>query len=253
GKVLNSDSFTISEEISESEKNFFNFLIRFYIADCDDSSQKISIASKFLDSSTPLTIYTRQLLDHTLNTYKINILKEKWLLSYYNLNTILLYQKYVGLDYTEWDRQRDGYANTPSVNSALKKVEKNFISYYESTFKDIQPPFSVTDETVKYIAQYLFYLVDSNLEIAPVKICIQYGRLFYLNNQIKHNINILFQSKNIEYVDTPVNANLIISDSYQGESQKATYFYFYDIHDKNNWQSMFAVVEKLLYDKIIMA
>ncbi|EGO9394553.1 hypothetical protein DSH70_17115, partial [Enterococcus faecalis] len=94
GKVLNSDSFTISEEISESEKNFFNFLIRFYIADCDDSSQKISIASKFLDSSTPLTIYTRQLLDHTLNTYKINILKEKWLLSYYNLNTILLYQKY---------------------------------------------------------------------------------------------------------------------------------------------------------------
>lgn len=253
GKALNSDSFTISEEISESEKIFFNFLIRFYIADCDDSSQKISIAIKFLDSSTPLTTYTKKLLDNVLLTYKINIPKEKWLLSYYNLNTMFLYQKYVGLDYTKWDSQRDGYANNPSVNSALKKVEKNFISYYKNTFKDIQPPFEVNDETVRYTAQHLFYLVDSNSKIAPVKICIQYGRGFYLNDQIKHNINILFQSKNIEYVDTPVNADLIISDSYQGESKHATYFYFYDIHDKNNWQSMFTIVEKLLYDKVVMA
>ncbi|MGX7246004.1 helix-turn-helix domain-containing protein [Enterococcus quebecensis] len=250
--ALVSDTYKIPEQILEEEKVFFNFLTRFYIEDCDDKEQKINIASQFLNASTPLTIYTKKLLKKLFSAYHIDVPKDVWLLSYYNLNTIFLYLKYINLDYSDWYRTRDGLSNQASHNPVLEIVEKKFISYFTNTFTDLPPPFKITDGMIKYVAHYLHYLIDSNLKVEPIKICVQYGRLFYLNDQIKHTINLTFQSKNISYVDTPEKADLIISDSYQGENDTATYFFLYDTNDESNWKAMITTIKKMFYKKVFM-
>ena len=248
-RALFSDHYKISEKIFYHEKLFFNFLVRFYISDCDTNEQKIAIAKEFLELSTPLTRYSEKLLNDLFSTFNTSVSKDSWLISYYNLNTICLYIKYVGLDYSDWHIVQDSLvedkqnSNSPLVES----FKEEFISYYKNTLSKLSPPFKLTDEIIKYIARYLFFIVDSNARVDPIKICVQYGRSFYLNDQIKYNINLVFQ--NIEYVDTPNCADLIISDSYQGESNNAEYFYLYNVLNENNWKALIETVKELLYKK----
>ncbi|HBI1783333.1 TPA: helix-turn-helix domain-containing protein [Enterococcus faecalis] len=246
-QALHSDNYKISEEVFHQEKLFFNFLVRFYISGCDTQEQQIDIAREFLRISTPLSKYCEKLLNHLFKTFKANVSLDSWLICYYNLNTICLYFKYVGLDYSDWHKQKDSFLNPNSVNPVVESFEEEFISYYKNTLSQLPPPFELTDEVIKYISHYLFFIIDSNTPVESLKICIQYGRLFYLNDQIKYNINLIF--KNIEYVDSPKDADLIISDSYQGESKTAEYFYLYDIFDEHNWKAMIAAIKELLYKK----
>lgn len=245
-QVLYSDDYKIPDHVFYQEKLFFNFLVRFYISGCDTQEQQIEIAQEFLSLSTPLSQYSEKLLNHLFKTFNVTVSMDRWLISYYNLNTICLYFKYVGLDYSDWHKQKDSFLNPNSVNPMVESFEKEFISYYKNTLSQLPPPFELTDEVIKYIAHYLFFIIDSNAPIEPLKICVQYGRLFYLNDQIKYNINLVFQ--NIEYIETPKDADLIISDSYQGESN-AEYFYLYDIFDEHNWKAMIAAITELLYKK----
>lgn len=246
-QALHSDDYKISEKIFHQEVLFFNFLVRFYISDCDTHEQKINIAQDFLNLSTPLNRYCEKLLNHLFTTFNTNVSKDVWLFFYYNLNTICLFIKYVGIDYSDWHKQKDSFSTPNSVNPFVEAFEEEFISYYENTLPQLPPPFEITDEVVKYIAHYLFFIIDSNTTKVSLKIFVQYDRLFYLNDQIKYNINLVF--KNIEYLDTPIGANLIISDSYQGETKTAEYFYLYDIFDERNWKAMIVAIKELLYKK----
>lgn len=244
---LHSEIHKISEHLYNQEKVFFNFLVRFYISDCDNNGQKMAIALEFLDSATPLSQYTKKIVEHLFSTFGVEVSQEAWFVSYYNLNTYFLYIKYISLDYSFWYKQKNSFFNQNSSNSTVEIVRAKFISYYKSTFSEFPPPFKLTEEGIEHISHCLFFLVDSNLQMPVLKICIQYSRFFYLNNQIKRNINSVFQ--NIVYVDTPENADLIISDCYQGEYQNVDYFYLFDIFDEANWKAMFACIEKIAYKR----
>lgn len=241
---LYTDNTSLSQEVLLHESLFFNFLLRFTLPNCDSTAHMQAITKHCLQEPTPLNAYSQQLLTQFIETYDLTLSQAEWAVTFYDLNTLLLSLTYIPTTYIDWSFKKQHVVDNP--DSAVLTTEKtdSIIRYYQDFTQKWQPPYKVTENTNIYIARFL-HSVATNFETIPaLKICVLYEHMPYLNSLIKQRIDRLFA--HITYTTIIAEADLIISDSFQGFDTTAAYFYLYDFYDEHNVADMMAAIQKQL-------
>ncbi|MGX7150149.1 helix-turn-helix domain-containing protein [Enterococcus ureasiticus] len=240
---------TLSPDEIMTEQAYFSFLARFFIADIDTKEMKKRTAQLFIESNLPLANSGQHLLTLLKEKYNLVIDEDDYLIFFYDLMIAFLYVKYIGIDHdsiSEYEKhlslldveKKYFYTMEQELNTLIRSFGKN-----EDSLKIDLP-----DNLVNYMTNVLFCIVDSSKKIQPLTIFCQYSKNFYTVNEIKSNLLTIFGSKVIRYAETIHEADLVISDCYEGPIDNEKFFYFDNAFDRHTWRALFAFVNSKLYN-----
>lgn len=245
--TLEFDNLLTSEELVV-EQYYFAFLSRFFIADIDTKEMKVRAAQLFLASQLPLSQSCQQLLDLLRSTYSLTMNDEEYHTFYYHLMLALLYIKYIGNDYKPFVEGIESLASLDIENQNFANIEKELrlftINFFEN---DLFFDTKVASGLINHMANLLFYIIDASKKNKPLKIFCQYSKNFYTVDEIKNSLSSIFSSSDISFTDNVQQADIVISDSYEGDIPNHNFFYFATPYDPQTWNSLSQFVHSKLY------
>ncbi|WP_375270017.1 helix-turn-helix domain-containing protein [Enterococcus sp. DIV0212c] len=232
-------SNTLTIEELKNEQVYFGFLSRFFIPDIDTKESKQKIAQLFIDSGLPLTKSCIDLLELIQTEYDLVINPEEYLFYYYNLMIALLYVHYIEIDYQSISENEDRLSFLDDDNQDFSRVEKE-INHLVSQFFITDPFLKEMDAKglVTYMTNLLYCIIDSTRSIVPLYIFCQYSKNFYMGDKIKKYLLTTFGSRAIHFTTDIQQANLVISDSYEGDISNRDFFYFDAPYESTTWEAV---------------
>lgn len=91
---------------------------------------------------------------------------------------------------------------------------------------------------VTYMTNLLYCIIDSTRTIVPLYIFCQYSQNFYTLEKIKKYLLTTFGGQAIQFTADIKQANVVISDSYEGDISNRNFFYFDDPFDSTTWEAV---------------
>ncbi|MGX7243862.1 helix-turn-helix domain-containing protein [Enterococcus quebecensis] len=239
----------LSDDELKTEQAYFGYLARFFISDIDTNETKKRTAQLLIDSDLPLAAICKKLLTLLQKKYNLLIDTEDFQFFFYHLMIALLYIKYIRIDYETLWEQEERQFSLDSDDDEFYIVEKELYSLTRSFFKDVS--FSnkkISDGLVNYMVNLLYYIIDSSKKIKPLKIFCQYSKNFYTVGNIKTNLLTIFGEQVIHFSKTINDADIVISDCYEGNIDNNSFFYFDNPFDPNIWKTLSAFVNSQLHN-----
>ncbi|WP_348921145.1 helix-turn-helix domain-containing protein [Enterococcus rotai] len=232
-------SSSLTWEELRNEQVYFSFLTRFFIADIDTKKGKQRTAQLFIDSRLPLTISCTALLDLIQKEYDLVMTHKEYLFYYYNLMIALLYVHYIEIDYYSALENEDRISSLdndkPFFSVKEKEINTLVVHFFETD------PFLksfITKGLVTYMTNLLYCIIDSTQKRKPLYIFCQYSQNFYMLNKIRSYLLTTFGHETIKFTMDIKRADLVISDSYEGDINNRKFFYFDAPYDPTTWEAL---------------
>lgn len=230
---------TLTLEELKNEQVYFGFLSRFFISDIDTKKTKQKTAQRLINSQLALTKSCTDLLELIQVKYDLVMNSEEYLLYYYNLMIALLYVHYINVDYHSTLENEDRLTFLDNDGQNFSKIEKEI--------DNLIVQFSITDSFLKkitnkglvtYMTNLLYCIIDSARNIEPLYIFCQYSKNFYIGDKIKKYLLTTLGTRVIHFTSDIQQANLVISDSYEGDISNQDFFFFDDPFNSATWEAL---------------
>ncbi|MGX7137600.1 helix-turn-helix domain-containing protein [Enterococcus silesiacus] len=240
---------TLTADEINSEQKFFGFLARFFIADIDTKEIKRKTAQRFLDSQLPLTKSCQHLLSLVNSNYNLAMSQENYLIAFYLVMSALLYIEYIGNDYKPFleTPERLSFLNTDEHN--FTNIEKELTKLVRDFFK--KDPYikkNVAAGFITHMVNLLYYVIDHSRKITPLVIFCQYSKNFYTVEEIKNSLLTIFGTAVIQFTSDIQQADIVISDAYEGSIPNQNFFYFAEPYNSETWHLLSRFVQAKLHD-----
>ncbi|MGX7264692.1 helix-turn-helix domain-containing protein [Enterococcus crotali] len=240
---------TLTADEVNSEQKYFAFLTRFFIADIDTKEIKRKTAQRFLDSKLPLTKSCQNLLSVLTSTYNLVITQENYLIFFYHIMSALLYIDYIGNDYKPFLERPEQLSfldtddhNFTKTERELTKLVHNFLEKDPYLKKDLATGF------ITHMVNLLYYVIDSSRKITPLIIFCQYSKNFYTVDEIQNSLLTIFGRSAIQFTNDIQQADVVISDAYEGNIPNQNFFYFAEPYNPDTWRLLSRFIQAKLHD-----
>ena len=232
-------SSTLTSNELKNEQVYFGYLGRFFIPDIDTNEIKKKTAKRFIDSKLPLTKSCSNLLNLIQKKYDLVMDQEEYLFYYYNTMVTLLYLHYIEIDYYSILENENRLSFLDGDEQNFSKIEKDLNNLVTQFFA--ADPFlkkMTAEGLVTYLTNLLYCIIDSTRTIKPLYILCQYSKNFYMLDKIKNYLLTTFGPRAIQFTIDIQQADVIISDSYEGDIDNRKFFYFEDVFNSTTWEAL---------------
>nr|OTO07833.1 hypothetical protein A5880_002103 [Enterococcus sp. 4G2_DIV0659] len=246
--TLNFDNVLSTEEL-RTEEAYFGFLARFFISDIDTAEIKKQTAQLFIDSDLPLVSSCHTLLTKLQEKYTLLMSEDDFHFFFYHLMMALIYIQYIGIDYETLQEYEERLFLLDTDTEDFSRIGKELTEFTRSFLKnDSFFKRNLSDGLLNYLVNLLYYIVDSSTKIEPLTIFCQYSKNLYTVDEIKNGLLTIFGKKIIRFTKIITEADIVISDCYEGDIANDNFFYFDNPFDPNLWKQLSSFVNSRLHN-----
>ncbi|WP_207695185.1 helix-turn-helix domain-containing protein [Enterococcus sp. DIV0212c] len=240
----NLEKVDLEQVNQKDEAYFFGFLSRFLIANIDSSEERRKIAQTFIHSKLPLAELTTRILDKLLATYKVKLSTDNYLENYYLLIICLIYIRFVGINFRK-------FLVDDTVESKAKWFSSDEPSYRlfvkETLLKEPLIRNHMNAGFVSLMAKFFHSILKSGEMNAKLLIFIQHSPNHFIYDFIKNNLLIIFGDATLVFTFDITEADVIISDAYEGEKTNDQTFHLEHSHDQATWRELILFISGKIY------
>ncbi|EGO8640062.1 hypothetical protein EGN27_14310, partial [Enterococcus faecalis] len=215
----------------------------------DSFEKKVELVTLYKKSKLKIADDISHLLTSFSNYASFSFTEEGYIESYYLMLIVLIYIRHINIGYVDF------YENTFTLKNYHHSIDTDFphneklISKFlnDDIFKDCLG--EVSPSLIKEFKYLLYFILDINSVPKQLKIYVQFSKNIYDGTLIANSLKTTFNESTILITKNPNEADLIISDTYEGKESKAERFYFEDIRDYENWQNLLQHLTNLIYRK----
>lgn len=238
----------ITKNILENESRLFCFIIRAAIYDIDTFEKKEEIVNNYQTSKLDIARNTEFILSFFSEVADFNFTEHDYITSYYLLLINLICLKYVDFDlsvlFKNNSELKDPYSfATKSFKKNENKIKKMLTDH---SFSSNLPDFS--KEKLTQLSYILHFIYDINTQPKKTNIFIQFTENIHSGDLINHCLTSTFSSDSISIVHNPNEADIIISDTYEGSISHAKRFHFENIYNQQQWKNLLQFITNSIYD-----
>lgn len=226
------------------EAYFFGFLSRFLIANIDSAEERQTIAQALIQSKLPLAELTTRILDKLLTTYKVKLSPSSYLENFYLLIISLIYIRFIGINFRKFlvDDTTDSKAKWFSADESSYRF---FVK--ETLLKEPLLRKHMNAGLISFMAKFFHSILKSGEREAKLKIFIQHSINHFIYDFIKNNLLTIFGDSTLEFTFDVKDADVIISDAYEGEESNEKTFHFEHSHDQSSWRELILFISGKIY------
>ncbi|MEI5993846.1 helix-turn-helix domain-containing protein [Candidatus Enterococcus mansonii] len=237
----------VSDQHIYEEELFFGFLARFFISNIDSPTNKIRIATMFIDSSLPITTFTSKFLNDFLKKYNVSLTQENYAASYYLIIFHLFYVKFFTIDSPFSEISDDAPFTAESSDGLFKIHETELAKFIHNNWNsELFPPISTIPSLVTYLAKLLYLVLITSNKHRPLNVLIQHSKTIYGYDLIKNKLLIFFKDTTLRITFDINEADIIISDSFE-KNNDTPFFYFEHPEDTEAWKNLISFISQELY------
>ena len=239
----------LTSDVIETETLFFCYSIRGIVYDLDSFEKKVELVTRYKQSNLKIADDISRLLTSFSDYASFSYTEEGYIESYYLLLIVLIYIRHINIGYVDF------YENTFTLKNYHHSIDTDFSHNEELISKFLNDPIfkdclgEVSPSLIKEFNYLLYFILDINSLPKQLKIYVQFSKNIYDGTLIANSLKATFNESTILITKNPNEADFIISDTYEGEKFKAERFYFEDIRDYENWQSLLQHITNLIYRK----
>ncbi|MFC6348394.1 helix-turn-helix domain-containing protein [Vagococcus carniphilus] len=236
----------ISEEQRKLESFVFCFLLRSTIFEIESNEKKSNIVNKYKHSNLAIAKDTEFLLQEFSKQFDIIYTSEQTQLdSYYLLLINLIYFKHTSINLSVFFENEficsDSDINKPGSNTK----NKNDIDLFLLS-APVREHFSgCTEESLLQLSHIFHYIYDVNKPLKKIRVFVQFSKNIHTVNLINQCLINAFNPDSLEIIKDPTQADLIVSDTYEGKKFDTNHFYFDNTYDPNQYKQLVQYVGNL--------
>ncbi|EGP9133451.1 hypothetical protein I0519_003070, partial [Listeria monocytogenes] len=203
------------------ESNIFCFLVRSLFFNIDTFTKKTEIVSQYKNSNLTITQQINFILSEFSTYASFKYTQEGYIESYYLLLIIFIFVKHINIDFTDFYEFKSDLVNyEDTIETSFSENEKMITEFL--TREPFKTQFSQLSEPLKmHLSRVLYFIFDSNHLPKKVKIYVQFSKNMYTGSTLITSLKTTFSQDSIEITDNPNDADLIISDIFEGYNLKA--------------------------------
>lgn len=233
------------EQINQKdEAYFFGFLSRFLVANIDSVEQRRTIAQALILSKLPLTELAKKILDQLLTTYKVKLSADNYLENYYLFMISLLYIRFIGINFRR-------FLVDDTIDSKAKWFSSDESSYRafvkETLFNEPLLRSHMNSGLTSFMAKFFHSILKNGERNAKLRVFIQHSINHFIYDFIKNNLLTIFGDSTLEFTFDVKDADVIISDAFEGEDSNEKTFHFEHSHDQASWRELILFISGKIY------
>ncbi|MFC4770551.1 helix-turn-helix domain-containing protein [Enterococcus hermanniensis] len=245
--LLHSEYSLKSRKILENESIMLSFFIQGLIYEVYSFEQRKKIVEKYCASKLTISKQAEYILFELSHLFEFCYTDKNYIESYYLLILGLIFQKHLNLIVdpiyeNSLTKNRQVFEKNQLLKESLPKLEKFLAQYID---------FSNKDEIEKdYILFFYYQIINLNKAVQPINIFIENTNNIIHAYTIKNKLLNVFNPTLLNFVTEPSKAYLLISNTYEGHFPNSERFYFNNIYDSKNWQTLFHFISTKIYSKL---
>lgn len=248
---LFSESMIISNKESKRESLVFCFILRTTIFEIESERKKANIVANYLNSDLKIARDTEFILQKFSKFGNINFSAYTYNESYYLLLINLIYLKYTSIDLSVF-YEDDTLLNDIYKHASVEYIEnKHRINTFLNDTSIIESMTSFSREELQQLTFVFQFIFDINIKPKPLKVFIQFSKNIHTGPMIAHLLNTTFHPSVLEIIKNPKQADLIVSDTYEGDFCTANHFYFENTYNNAQYQGLLVFVSHLIHENIL--
>ncbi|MBP1043604.1 helix-turn-helix domain-containing protein [Vagococcus sp. BWB3-3] len=243
-----SQEFSFFDEIAlqqdmTNERYYFNFMMRLKIPDLDNEEQKHEIVKELLKLKTPLAVESRELVEKSLAHFGAVLSKKNLDQFYYHSTIFFVYANYFNIDLPEeFGVLRK--ANVYDIGHENTGLVKRVSDFYQEFNADHHVP-KEYDEMLKGVISFSLH----EKEQKELTIAMQLSKNIMAEPLVKEKLGNIFNPNVLKFTQNASEADIIVSDSYEGTFPSKSYFYMSDLEDGAQLKQLFHFIENALFVK----
>ncbi|GFO51670.1 transcriptional regulator [Lactococcus garvieae] len=245
--TLNIATYNINSVILENESILFNFLVRGIISDIDTLEDKQILVKKYENSNLTISKQVHYFLEKFNEQFKVTYTKENYIETYYLTLMTFIYIKHFNFNVDE-------YLSHPiNENIAAYKENKRFMEIYPKLLELLKYlPFSheLKENDIHSFTLLIYTLYEINSKPQSVAIYIVHNSNIATPPLIRSAIKKVFNDELVHFVETPNQADIIISDAFEEITSENNIFYFENPSNKDTWASLFTFISSYIYNRV---
>lgn len=244
--TLNIESYITSEETLKKESILFSFIVQGVVCNIITYEQKQALVHKYKNSNLPLAKQVTSFLEKFRKELNITYTAINYVESYYLILLTFIYIKYFHF------KAYDYLMNPIKDNIELYKKNKRYMKVLAQIKPFIkQLPFkkavSLNDEYTFSLLLYILYEINSSTE--QTFIYVTHNTNMAEVNLIKSEIRKMFNKDLISFSETPYKADIIITDTFDGDFDSKKIFYFRCTSERKIWSDLFDFILECIFEK----
>ncbi|MDT2813684.1 helix-turn-helix domain-containing protein [Vagococcus carniphilus] len=237
----------VSDEQRELESFVFCFFLRSTIFEIESNDKKASIVKKYQQSDLKIARETEFLLEQFSKYFNIIYTDDIYKESYYLLLINFIYFKHTSINLSVFFENDTAIQNRqPSIPGSYTKKHAEIEQFLKTPV--IKNYFSeYSEDSLQQLSHILNYIYNVNKQPKKLKIFIQYSKNIHSVNLISQTLMDTFNQEYIEIIKNPAEADLIISDTYEGKKFESNHFYFDNTYDADQYSQLLQYVANIYF------
>lgn len=114
---------------------------------------------------------------------------------------------------------------------------------------------TIPEDILNMLSHVLFFCYHQNLSPNSIKVHIQMSKNIYIGRSIQKFLTNTFNKDTITFTLNPENADLIISDTFEGVTSHPhqEHLYFDNQYDYQNWNMLLSEISTIIYQKVFLS
>ncbi|MGX7025467.1 helix-turn-helix domain-containing protein [Vagococcus hydrophili] len=242
------DLIATSSQLIESR--VFCFLLRASVFEIESFQEKRKIISKYQQSGLKIAQKIEYILESFAKFAKFEYTTAGYTESYYLLLINLIYLKHVSIDlcvfYEDDTFSENPYDKTNEAFISNSSKIKAFIQ--ENSFSSFFT--KIPSHKLHQLVYILHYIFDINTQPKQLNIFIQFSKNIHTEALLAHSLTSSFSSEALSITKNPDEANLFVSDSYEGKNCHVEHFFFENTYNSLEYQRLYQFITRLIYDNM---
>lgn len=244
---LNIEQFNVPLYVVEQESKIHSFLVRGLIFGLDTYEEKEKIVNKYQQSDRLIAKNVEYFLKMFAQYFSLSYTKSNYIESYYLLLMTYIYVKHIHFSVDEY------LENPVNENISDYKNNKRYLKLLPTLkeFLNFLPfKLDISDSDIHSFTLLLYTIYEINSLPHPINIYVTHSSNIATPSLIKSGITKIFNNELILFCDFPHEADIIISNTFEGYHQTTNIFYFHNPSKKETWEDLFRFISQYIFNSI---
>ena len=205
------------------------------------------IVENYQQSNLKIAKDTEFLIEQFSNHFNIIYTDRIYEEAYYLLLINLIYFKHTSINLSVFFENDTVIKNAqPSIPGSYTKKQADIELFLKtSVIRDYFSEYS--EDSLQQLSHILNYIYNVTKQPKKLKVFIQYSKNIHSVNLIGQTLVDTFNQDYIEIIKNPNEADLIISDTYEGKKFDTNHFYFDNTYDADQYLQLLQYVSNIYF------
>lgn len=236
----------IDTTYQEDEHLFINIFLRHLVGDIDTATQQIEMMAQLVTLDNPISNFCQSLLSNLIKEFSLISSEETHAFFFYHLILFFIYIQYYDINLPSSFFSEIVFEKQPP------RAELNTqIRYFLTDFfiKDpLGETFKLTDFYLNLLVSQIYTYIDMSTA-HPLRIATQFSKNALGEELIKQRLRKVYTSQVVVFTKDYQQADLVISESYEGLKKEKDYFYIDSLTDNAAWSRLFNYIQERILDR----